>query len=96
MSENDEKTDELLSEITEQNLEVIKDMKLDSSASLKESAALFSKSVTKRKLSNTNYVDQVQPGGRWTPAFPAPTKDKETDYIEKMLAREAKKVTEQK
>lgn len=53
--------------------------------SLKEAAANFSNAVVKRKLSDTAYVDRVQIGGRWTPAFPAASKEKEEAYIQKML-----------
>jgi len=92
MTENNNKSDELLLELTEKepDLVVLEEIKLPIASTLKVNAALFCKSVAKNKLSNTNYVDQVQLGGRWMPAFPAATTEKEEQYIQKMIARDKK------
>jgi hypothetical protein len=59
--------------------------------SLKAACELFSNSIPKTRLNNTGYSDRVQAGGRFAPAFPAATKEKEEAYIEKMLLLDKKR-----
>lgn len=61
------------------------------SNSLKAACELFSNSIPKTRLNNTGYSDRIQPGGRFAPAFPPASKEKEEAYIEKMILADKKR-----
>lgn len=53
---------------------------------LSEAAAAFSASITPFNVST--YTDKVQSGGRWAPAFPETSLERQEAYIERMIARD--------
>lgn len=50
------------------------------------SATAFSESIT--QINKVAYADKRQKGGRWAPAFPETSLEKQEAYIERMLARD--------
>lgn len=36
------------------------------------------------------WIDKIQKNGSWVPAFPKPSKEKEEEYIERMIKRDNK------
>lgn len=63
--------------------EIVVDVDL---SSLGESAAAFSESVS--LLDVVSYTDKRQKGGRWAPAFPETSLERQKAYIERMIVRD--------